>query len=108
MQVTLKGSRVDYSSVYLKLVNDATGEVRKEQTTVRTTDTSETFALPPAGHYTLYVVRTFDEGDSDLDVHVRLVEGVGDPGTPLLVSFLALLGPALLLVAKIFRSIMSE
>ena len=97
------------SDVYLKLVNDGSGEVQTESVDASYGGRwSRTFASPGPGNYTLYAIRRASEGATPESVLVELKAGVADFGWPVLVSFLLFGGPVLLALMKVIRALFTE
>jgi len=107
LDVSIDVSDTTYSDVYLKLVNDGTGEVRKEVVGYGR-PWRRTYESPGPGQYTLYTIRQAREGAPPEQVTVKVTEGVPDMGWPYIVSFLLLGGPAVLLLMKIVRALFTE
>ncbi len=98
----------DYGELYLELVNDGSGEIRKERLELYANSAIRSYAGPGAGQYTLYAIRRAYEGAEEMKITVVGTEGGADVGWPFFVSFLLLGGPALLLLMKIIRAVFSE
>ena len=94
--------------LWLRLVDDVTGETRTESVLLRDRAFENLFDSPGPGPYTLYLVRGATEDDKDLRAEVRVREGATDYFLPVLLSLLYLMGPALLLVAKGLRFMTTE
>jgi hypothetical protein len=108
LEVEVEAPAPFYTALYLKLVNDATGEVRTEGVSLSNNRYTGTFEAPTPGHYTLYAIRRWTESDKDLQVKVTLVEGKPDANLPVLFPILMLAGPGLLLFMKLVRAMFSE
>jgi hypothetical protein len=94
--------------LYLKLVNDGTGETRVEPIGPTGTRLSREYDSPGPGQYTLYAVRSAAEGAAAESFTVTVTEDVADPSWAFVVSFLLLIGPGLLLLMKMARALFSE
>lgn len=108
LAVDVKMSVPSYGKLSLKLVNDATGEVREQKVDTSNEVYSSKFAGPPPGSYTLYAVHKWVEDDPELVADVALTEGVNDLNLPVCLPLLLLIVPGLLLIAKALRAMSSE
>lgn len=94
-------------SLYLKMVNDATGEVRVESVGSVSRTWDKEFANPGAGTYTLYAIHQWTEEEPAVDVTVTIKEGAPDSNL-ILVPILMFGGLVLLAIMKVVRAAMSE
>jgi hypothetical protein len=66
------------------------------------------FEAPGKGVYTLYAVRRASEGSTSMDMTVTVSRGATDTNLLCCFPIILLIGPAGLLVAKVFRKMFSE
>ena len=107
IDITVDVSDTAYSNLYLQLVNDGTGEVRKEIVGYGKR-WSRTYESPGPGQYTLYAIPMATEGWPAEHATGTVTENVADMAWPWIVSFLLLGGPILLAVLKVVRAVFTE
>jgi len=94
--------------LWLRLVNDVTGVVRTQTIAAGSEAYDSKFESPGQGVYTLYAVRRASEGSTALEARIWIKRGATDVNLPCCFPLVLLVGPAGLLVAKMFRSMLSE